>query len=77
MMRISDLDSGNVECPTCAGEGWVCENHPDRSWPSVCDCGAGMPCQCNPLSYAFRARITQSTFPMWPPQNKKPTPTAI
>lgn len=31
----------------CAGceDGWVCENHPDRPWPSGCKCGgAGMPC---------------------------------
>lgn len=30
-------------CEHCE-DGWVCENHPDRPWPSVCDCGAGMPC---------------------------------
>ena len=36
-------------CPTCSGEFWVCENHADRGWPSVCECGAGMPCPtCNP-----------------------------
>lgn len=21
----------------------VCENHPDKAWPTECDCGAGMP----------------------------------
>ena len=31
------------QCPNCE-EGWVCENHPERPWPSGCDCGAGMPC---------------------------------
>lgn len=37
-------------CPNCGGEGWVCENHPDRPWPSGCQCGgAGEPCRfCNP-----------------------------
>jgi hypothetical protein len=35
-------------CASCNGERWVCENHPDREWPDVCDCGAGMPCPaCN------------------------------
>jgi hypothetical protein len=36
----------NVEhkCEQC-DHGWVCENHPDKPWPSVCDCGAGMPCE--------------------------------
>jgi hypothetical protein len=23
-----------------------CENHRDRSWPDVCECGAGAPCVC-------------------------------
>lgn len=32
MPRIADLDYGNVECPVCLGEGWVCENHPDKAW---------------------------------------------
>jgi hypothetical protein len=31
-------------CDRCE-EGWVCENHPDRPWPSGCDCGAGQPCE--------------------------------
>jgi hypothetical protein len=36
-------------CPICFGIGWVCENHPDRAWDKElgCQCGAGMPCQCN------------------------------
>jgi hypothetical protein len=35
-------------CPWCANTGWVCEEHPDRSWPHKgCD-GAAMPCPvCN------------------------------
>lgn len=41
------LGPRNVECPSCTA-GWVCENHPDRSWPDVCSCGAGMPCRCRP-----------------------------
>jgi hypothetical protein len=41
-------------CPHCAGDGWVCENHPERPWEgsrlqNACTCGgAGMPCGlCN------------------------------
>jgi hypothetical protein len=36
-------------CLICLGLGWVCENHPDKAWDknSGCECGAGMPCQCN------------------------------
>ena len=30
-------------CGHC-DHGWVCEEHPDKPWPSGCDCGAGMPC---------------------------------
>ena len=45
------------ECASCCGCGWVCENHPDKPWSGYmpkdfieCCGGAGMPCQCNPLS---------------------------
>jgi hypothetical protein len=32
------------KCPTCAGTGWVCENHADKPWTKGgCECGAGMP----------------------------------
>lgn len=43
----------------CQGIGWVCENHPMKAWgglidekdsETVCNCGAGMPCICNPLN---------------------------
>jgi len=42
-------------CIICGDEGWVCENHPDRSWetgnPTDCNCGgAGMPCKCNAMA---------------------------
>lgn len=44
-----------TQCPRCAGERWVCENHPDRAWNQTergCECGAGMPCGlCNPCTY--------------------------
>jgi hypothetical protein len=36
-------------CPICSGLGWVCENHPKLAWadePDGCQCGAGMPCEC-------------------------------
>lgn len=35
-------------CGICQDEEWVCENHPNEAWPSLCQCGAGMPCpNCN------------------------------
>lgn len=40
----------DVKCPICHGLGWVCENHPNRAWTEGeggCQCGAGMPCECN------------------------------
>ena len=30
-------------CDACE-DGWVCENHPEKKWPSECECGAGAPC---------------------------------
>ena len=44
------MNEGNPDCPKCAGDGWVCENHPNKVWPSGCSCGAGMPCECNLLT---------------------------
>jgi hypothetical protein len=41
------------KCHTCAGTGWVCENHRDLPWQDIlgvetCGCGAGAPCgSCN------------------------------
>ena len=43
-----------MACLVCDNTGWVCEEHPDRPWrgnsqrADACDCGAGMPCECNP-----------------------------
>ena len=39
-----------AHCPACAGERWVCEDHPDHPWGDGPECcGArGMPClECN------------------------------
>lgn len=38
-----------TQCANCEGEGWVCENHPQRpwGWGEGCCGGAGMPCLCN------------------------------
>lgn len=42
-------------CLICGGQGWVCENHPERPWAGVstaanaCECGPGMPCACTGL----------------------------
>jgi hypothetical protein len=38
------------DCPICFGLGWVCENHSHLPWTDEdwgCQCGAGMPCECN------------------------------
>lgn len=44
-------------CTICQDTGWVCENHPDKSWSSEqgqgCQCGgAGMPCDCQAIEPA-------------------------
>jgi hypothetical protein len=46
-------------CRNCAGEEWVCENHPDRPWDGMsnredaCGCGAGAPCPvCSGLHFS-------------------------
>src|SRR4051794_30355397 len=41
-----------MACKSCAGTGWVCENHQDRPWSDKlrngCLCGGGAPCpKCN------------------------------
>jgi hypothetical protein len=43
------------DCAICKGEGWLCEQHPDRTWPHSSStesdgrcAGPGMPCSCNP-----------------------------
>lgn len=55
-----DVKESATVCQTCEGERWVCENHPDRSWPDECECGAGMPCkECNDPP--------EGTFPAYPP----------
>lgn len=42
------LGENSVTCPTCKDLGWVCENHPNKSWQlDGCQCGACMPCVCN------------------------------
>ena len=35
-------------CPVCLGERWLCQDHPDNTWPHD-DCAApGRPCpSCN------------------------------
>ena len=42
-----------VYCDTCReGEGWICEQHPERHFPHETCNGPGMPCfnGCNPLA---------------------------
>jgi hypothetical protein len=52
--NLSDIYLQLMVCSACDNTGWVCENHPDRLWrgnsqrADACDCGAGMPCECNP-----------------------------
>jgi hypothetical protein len=38
-------------CPTCAGMGWVCEEHMDRPWQHDGCGGAGVGCLCNPALF--------------------------
>lgn len=56
---IDIWNRGNPDCKVCQGVFWVCENHPEKAWgemidgkdsATACCCGAGAPCQCNPLS---------------------------
>jgi hypothetical protein len=56
-MPIDHGDSADPNCQLCLGVGWVCEGHPDKAWGGMtgpmdgsCECGPGMPCQCNPMS---------------------------
>jgi len=42
--RITDRFVCRPHCLICGGTGIVCENHPDKSWPEECRCGAGEPC---------------------------------
>jgi hypothetical protein len=51
----------NKSCPICFGIGWVCENHPDRAWHEAlgCQCGAGMPCQCNVVDAPDTSQIIE------------------
>lgn len=34
----------SVGCPTCHGEHWICEAHPDRAWPHEHCAGPGVRC---------------------------------
>lgn len=47
-------------CPTCKGQGWVCENHSELPWdhPDGCNCGAGQPCEtCNNFPQGIFPRL--------------------
>ena len=49
LRSIVEMFKGDPSCPICHGDGYVCENHPKRPWPSDDCCGgAGMPCECTP-----------------------------
>lgn len=56
------------ECLKCRGLLWVCENHPDKPWDidnevgGGCDCGAGMPCECNPMAMPIPGSVTIEDF---------------
>lgn len=44
-------------CNICKGVMWVCENHTNKPWDASeengCECGAGVPCVCNPHSASY------------------------
>ena len=45
-------------CDKCNDFGWVCENHPDQEAFECKYCkGAGMPCKCHQLNYAWRVEM--------------------
>lgn len=52
LLSLSEIDDAVPGCEKCNGEGWVCENHDHAPWLEGDGCcgGAGMPCDCNPLS---------------------------
>lgn len=57
-----------TDCRTCDGEGWVCEDHPDKPWGNGKNCcgGAGMPCRiCNPSDYSTPPRMPPGTTEIW------------
>jgi hypothetical protein len=62
--RLPASESGmNPNCPSCFGLGWVCENHPRLPWTGDgkgCQCGAGMPCECNRADGLRRAQHEQN-----------------
>jgi hypothetical protein len=51
------------DCPKCLGIGWVCENHPDLAWSDElgCQCGAGMPCECNQADPPDTSEVMEET----------------
>lgn len=54
--------NNQMSCQVCEDCGWVCENHPDKSWageigdtPNSCGCGPGMPCEsCDTIAERIR-----------------------
>jgi hypothetical protein len=56
-------EAGIMACKICKDLGWVCENHPDKTWDELnggCECGAGMPCKCNSLHRSRRKFKSES-----------------
>lgn len=57
-------------CTICKGEGWICENHPDKAWGEGSGCcgGAGMPCECNtsnpPWVHMEEVHATNEAMPL-------------
>lgn len=48
-------------CPTCAGMGWVCEEHMDQPWEHEGCGGAGAACMCNPTRYVGFSAVLAGT----------------
>src|SRR5258708_7502904 len=48
-------------CPTCKGNGWLCEKHPGMHWPHAAtrtECSAqGIPCDCPAGAYVLPHRV--------------------
>ncbi len=64
---LSEAFDEDIKCPSCDGEGLVCEDHPEVPWKDGDNCcgGAGSPCsKCHPVMehIAQRERERRSDF---------------
>lgn len=73
-LPIAPIEGGSVNCLSCNGTRWVCENHSDREAFKCCG-GAGSPCvHCNPLHPDFKKKriYQQQSAPTREPHGDPP-----